>query len=67
MPERVRVIVSMGLFVILSGFVAFSAIRLGWLLWQRFSGLACALPLSFCTPWQLIPLPPPSAIAFARI
>ena len=40
MPERLRVIVSMGLFVIISGLVAFSAIRLGWLLWQRFSGLA---------------------------
>ena len=35
MPERVRTIVSMGLFVILSGFVAFSAIGLGWLLWLR--------------------------------
>ena len=40
MPERVRATPSVGLFVILSGFVAFSAIRLGWLLWQRFSGLA---------------------------
>ena len=40
MPERVRTILSMGLFVILSGYVAFSAIRLSWLLWQRFSGLA---------------------------
>ena len=48
MPERVRVIVSMGLFVILSGFVAFSAIRLGWLLWQRFSGWPDP-SLPFCT------------------
>ena len=40
LPERVRTILSMGLFVLLSGYVAFSAVRLGWLLWQRFSGLA---------------------------
>ena len=44
MPERVRAILSMGLFVILSGFVAFSAIRLGWLLWQRFSCLLYTSP-----------------------
>ena len=48
MPERVRVIVSMGLFVILSGFVAFSAIGLGWLL-CRLLRLGLILSLPFCT------------------
>jgi hypothetical protein len=36
MGERLRTIVSMALFVILAGYVGFSAIRLGSLLWQRF-------------------------------
>lgn len=33
--ERLRTIVSMALFVVLAGYVGFSAIRLGLLLWQR--------------------------------
>ena len=36
MGERLRTIVSMALFVLLAGYVGFSAIRLGLLLWQRF-------------------------------
>ncbi len=36
MGERLRTIVSMALFVLLAGYVGFSAIRLGVLLWQRF-------------------------------
>jgi hypothetical protein len=36
MSERLRTIVSMALFVVLTGYVSFSAIRLGILLWQRF-------------------------------
>jgi hypothetical protein len=36
MGERLRTIVSMLLFVVLAGYVGFSAIRLGALLWQRF-------------------------------
>jgi len=33
--ERLRTVVSMALFVVLAGYVGFSAIRLGLLLWQR--------------------------------
>ena len=36
LADRVRTIVSMLLFVVLAGYVGFSAIRLGLLLWQRF-------------------------------
>jgi hypothetical protein len=36
MGERLRTIVSMALFVLLAGYVGFSALRLGLLLWQRF-------------------------------
>ena len=36
MNDRLRTIVSMALFVMLAGYVGFSAIRLGLLLWQRF-------------------------------
>lgn len=36
MKERLGSIVSMALFVILAGYVGFSAVRLGLLLWQRF-------------------------------
>lgn len=35
--ERLRTIVSMALFMVLAGYVGFSAIRLGLLLWQRFA------------------------------
>ena len=36
MNERLRTMISMGLFVVLAGYVGFSGIRLGLLLWQRF-------------------------------
>jgi hypothetical protein len=36
MNERLRSVIAMGLFVVLAGYVGFSAIRLGLLLWQRF-------------------------------
>jgi hypothetical protein len=36
MNDRLRTFVSMALFVVLAGYVGFSAIRLGLLLWQRF-------------------------------
>lgn len=36
MNDRLRTIVSMALFVVLAGYVSFSALRLGLLLWQRF-------------------------------
>jgi hypothetical protein len=36
MNERLRTILSMALFVVLAGYVSFSALRLGLLLWQRF-------------------------------
>jgi hypothetical protein len=36
LADRARTIVSMLLFVVLAGYVGFSAIRLGLLLWQRF-------------------------------
>ena len=35
--ERLRTVVSMALFLVLAGYVWFSAIRLGLLLWQRFA------------------------------
>jgi hypothetical protein len=34
--DRLRTFLSMALFVVLAGYVGFSAIRLGLLLWQRF-------------------------------
>jgi hypothetical protein len=37
MNERLRSIVSMILFLVLAGYVGFSAIRLALLLWQRFA------------------------------
>ncbi len=37
MNERLRTVISMALFVILAGYVSFSAIRLGLLLWQRYA------------------------------
>jgi hypothetical protein len=36
MNEHLRTVISMGLFVVLAGYVGFSGIRLGLLLWQRF-------------------------------
>jgi hypothetical protein len=36
MNERLRAWISMTLFVVLAGYVGFSALRLGLLLWQRF-------------------------------
>jgi hypothetical protein len=36
MNERLRAWISMALFVVLAGYVGFSALRLGLLLWQRF-------------------------------
>jgi hypothetical protein len=36
MNERVRTVLSMGLFVVLAGYVGFSGLRLAVLLWQRF-------------------------------
>jgi hypothetical protein len=36
MNDRLRSVIAMGLFVVLAGYVGFSAIRLGLLLWQRF-------------------------------
>lgn len=35
MNERLRAWISMALFVVLAGYVGFSALRLGLLLWQR--------------------------------
>ena len=35
--ERLRSVLAMALFVVLAGYVSFSAIRLGLLLWQRFN------------------------------
>lgn len=37
MNDHLRTWISMGLFVLLAGYVSFSAIRLGLLLWQRFA------------------------------
>ena len=36
MNDRLRSVISMGVFVLLAGYVSFSAIRLGLVLWQRF-------------------------------
>ena len=36
MNERLRAWISIALFVVLAGYVGFSALRLGLLLWQRF-------------------------------
>ena len=36
MNSRLRDWLAMGLFVVLAGYVGFSALRLGLLLWQRF-------------------------------
>ena len=36
MNERLRAWISMALFVVLAGYVGFSALRLGLLIWQRF-------------------------------
>lgn len=36
MNDRLRSILSLILFLVLAGYVGFSAIRLGLLLWQRF-------------------------------
>jgi hypothetical protein len=38
MNERLSSIVSIALFIVLAGFVGFSGVRLGLLLWQRFAG-----------------------------
>jgi hypothetical protein len=37
MNDRLSSILSMALFVVLAGYVGFSAVRLGLLLWQRFA------------------------------
>ena len=37
LTERLSTIASMALFVLLAGYVGFSAIRLGLVLWQRFA------------------------------
>ncbi len=39
MNERLRTSLSMALFAILAGYVAYSGVRLALLLWQRFGGL----------------------------
>ena len=36
MNSRLGSILSMALFVVLAGYVSFSAVRLGWILWQKF-------------------------------
>jgi hypothetical protein len=36
MNDRLRAWISMALFVVLAGYVGFSAVRLALLLWQRF-------------------------------
>ncbi len=35
--DRLRSFLAMALFVVLAGYVSFSALRLGILLWQRFT------------------------------
>lgn len=35
--DRLRSFLAMALFVVLAGYVSFSALRLGLLLWQRFT------------------------------
>ena len=37
MPTNLREILAIGLFVVLAGYVGFSGIRLGLLLWERFA------------------------------
>ena len=37
MPTNLRETLAIGLFVVLAGYVGFSGIRLGLLLWQRFA------------------------------
>ena len=37
MPNKLRNGLAIGLFVVLAGYVTFSGIRLGLLLWQRFA------------------------------
>ena len=37
MPTNLRDVLAIALFVVLASYVAFSAIRLGLLLWQRFA------------------------------
>jgi hypothetical protein len=37
MNDQLRTWLSMALFVVLAGYVSFSALRLGLLLWQRFA------------------------------
>jgi hypothetical protein len=39
MNHTLRTWISMALFVLLAGYVSFSAIRLGILLWQRYAGV----------------------------
>jgi len=38
MNDQFRSWLSMALFVVLAGYVAFCAVRLGWLLWLRVAG-----------------------------
>lgn len=38
MNERLGAILSMALFVVLAGYVTFSGVRLGVVLWQRLAG-----------------------------
>jgi hypothetical protein len=38
MSDQLRNWLSMALFVVLAGYVGFSAVRLGWLLWLRVAG-----------------------------
>ncbi len=38
MNNRLSTILSIGLFVVLAGYVSFSGVRLGLVLWQRFAG-----------------------------
>ncbi|MEB3185555.1 MAG: hypothetical protein VKM97_06690 [Cyanobacteriota bacterium] len=40
MNDRLKAWISMALFVVLAGYVGFSAIRLGLVLWQRFGAIA---------------------------
>lgn len=37
MPSKLRDALAIGLFIFLAGYVTFSGIRLGLLLWQRFA------------------------------
>ena len=36
MNDRLRTVLSMGLFLVLAGYVTYSGLRLALLLWQRF-------------------------------